>query len=278
MAQFGYNNSNLNNAATPAPALPGNITPINPLDPTGAPPAGNLPPPVLNPTTPTPGPVIPPPAEPPETDPYNPNRPRPDRPHYDQHNPPWKGWDHDHPRRTYGNGTKMLEYLYWKRFAPKQKEEGDPVQELPLYTAHPEALKQALAILGVQSERNPMGLALDMDMAREVWFGAEKAKDLSDVDEAEFRAQMEQGDPAIDRKRIRQFINYDGSATFEVLNPDKSVMARFTMGTHKDQKVFVTGGYDAYAQQLKKLAEQKTIATQSVADQFEQIRKMYARG
>jgi hypothetical protein len=224
---------------------------------------------------PTPGPVPEPPGQP-ETPPYGnprPRRPRPERPRDE-----WRPWDrHRHYKPTYGKGTKMLEYLYWKRYGqPSQPINEDPSQPLPVVTQHPEALKQAMVILGLQSEKNPLGLDLDMETAKEIWFGADKVNNLSEVDEAEFRSQMEAGDSNIDRKRIRQFVNYDGSTTYEVLNPDKSVMARFTMGVYKNQRVFVTGNYEAYAAQLKALASQKAAQSKSVAEQFEEIRKTYA--
>lgn len=178
-----------------------------------------------------------------------------------------------------GYGLKMLNYLMFRNLAtPPSQEPGEksPDQK-PVYTEYPEALKNALTVLGVTSERNPLGLSLDIDSARTLWFP--EGSEISGTDEAEFRAIMEGGDQAVDRKRIRQFVNYDGSTTWEILNPDKTTMSRFTLGDHKGKKIFVQGGYDAYAKELRKLADKSSKnATSGGSADFDKLRQMFSKG
>lgn len=123
------------------------------------------------------------------------------------------------------------------------------LREPDIYTDHQEALKTALMAMGIYSERNQGGLPIDLAIARKAYYGAEK---LSQEQEAEFRNMME-GDRGFDPKKIRQFVNYDGSRTWELLNEDKTVMSRFTIGEYRGMKVFTQGGYNKFADLLKKV-------------------------
>lgn len=180
---------------------------------------------------------------------------------------------------TKPRGTVMAQFLYNRSVrgpAPRTSREAVAMadaQEMKnsIVTTAPEALRQALNIIGVASERNPTGLSVSLSTARQVIVGKNQ-EDIPGTEEAEFRAAMERGDDRIDKKKIRQFVNYDGSITYEVLNDDKSIMSRFTLGEYKGQKVFVQGGYSAYAQTLRKLAPQ-LAASQAKSSEFDEIRK-----
>lgn len=152
-----------------------------------------------------------------------------------------------------GPGTRMLTNLVINRLGGSNKSISQQTQldQKPLVTSSHEALKLALSVLGVSSDKNQLGMNLPINMARSVWFGA--GAKITDTDEAQFRAIMDGGDKNLDEKRVRQFVNFDGSTTWEVLNTDKTVMSRFTLGEFNGKKVFVQGGYSNYADQLKKI-------------------------
>lgn len=143
-----------------------------------------------------------------------------------------------------------------------------------IITNQPEALRQALNYLGVASGRNPNGLTIDISTARQVIFGK---GDIDEVEEAEFRARMEAGDIQIDKKKIRQFVNYDGSVTYEILNNDKSILSRFTIGEFKGQKLFVQGGYSVYAQSMRAVIE-KMSSIQVRDSEFDKVRERLNMG
>lgn len=119
-----------------------------------------------------------------------------------------------------------------------------------IYTDQMEALKVALQAMGVYSEKNPGGMPIDIKAAKQIWFGD---NDIDEIAEAEWRTGIELGDRKIDPKKIRKFVNYDGSLTWEILNEDKTVMSRFTMGEFGGTKVFAQGGYGKFAELLEKV-------------------------
>ena len=131
-----------------------------------------------------------------------------------------------------------------------KKDEGRPKDDLNIYTDHLEALKTAMQAIGLYSDRNPGGMPIDPKTAKKLWFGDEK---IDGIQEAEWRSGLDKGDTAIDPKKIRKFVNYDGSMTWEILNDDKTVMSRFTMGEYRGTKVFAQGGYSKFADVLKKV-------------------------
>jgi len=140
-----------------------------------------------------------------------------------------------------------------------------------VYTRQPEAMKVAIQALGIQGPNNPNGLAIDMDTAKELWFGSKDAK-VSSADETAFRAIAQAGDQKIDKKLIKQYVNYDGSTTWEILNTDKSIKSRFTLGSSEGKKIFAQGGYNEYASELGAIT-QKVGADSEMAKKFEATRK-----
>ncbi len=150
-----------------------------------------------------------------------------------------------------GPGQTYLSHLFQKHKLPekirdqqkkKVKENGN------IFTDQQEALRLALKIVGCYSERNPGGMPIEPQEAKQFWFQGNEADEL---DEADFMSTIE-GDNKIDPKRVRKFTNYDGSLTYEVLNEDKTVMNRFTMGKFKGTTIFSQGGYKKFAELFKK--------------------------
>lgn len=136
-----------------------------------------------------------------------------------------------------------------KKDKARKKEPG--VEDQPnIYCDHMGALKAAIQAMGIYSDKNPGGLPVDIKDARKVWFGS---KAPEKYEEAEWRSLVEMGDTNLDMKKVRKFVNYDGSATWEVLNEDKTVASRFTLGEYKGTKVFTQGGYNKFAEVLKKI-------------------------
>lgn len=206
---------------------------------------------------------------------------------YDTQFRPATGGDRPKPRRSIKRknrrlasapGTKMMSYLYARSQLPELRAKTPSIvqSQTPIYTQSPEALKAALNLLGVRSERNPLGIDVSLDDAKIALFG-DKAKDLGDIDKTEFKYSMETGDSQLDRKNVRQFVNSDGSTTYEVINPDKSIMAKFTVGEYKGKKVFVPGGYTDYAAELRKMFASAGSAT-AINDEFEKLRRMLFSG
>ncbi len=187
------------------------------------------------------------------------------------------------PALTKGYGTTMASYLYERKLKPRppSRRAGEVIPEMDsqspqpgeyknaVVTKVPEALRVAMSQLGIASSRNPGGLSIDLNTARMIMTGK---PNLGEVDEAELRSNLESGDVNIDKKKVRQFVNHDGSVTYEVLNDDKSVMSRFTLGQYKGQKLFVQGGYGAYAQELRVIAGRMAKA-QTQNTEFDRIRK-----
>lgn len=138
-----------------------------------------------------------------------------------------------------------------------------------IFTEHMEALKTTMQQLGVYSEMNPGGMPIDIKEAKRIWFG-DSEPDI--VQESEWKQTIEMGDRKLDPKKVRKFNNADGSITWEVLNDDKTVQHRFTMGDYAGTKLFAQGGYKVFARLLKK-AQQKLGS--DVAGQFDSIRTMF---
>lgn len=176
-----------------------------------------------------------------------------------------------------GPGFAYVTHLF-KRLskAKMDKERGSDKrpskEETSIYSEHLEAVKTAIQQMGVYSDRNPGGLPIDLKEARKLWFGD---KDVDQVKEAEWRSLVEMGDRKLDTKRIRKFVNYDGSLTWEILNEDKTVMSRFTMGNYAGTTIFSQGGYSKFAEVLKKVKEKKGPDRQG---EFDSIRGMFSGG
>jgi hypothetical protein len=108
---------------------------------------------------------------------------------------------------------------------------------------------------------------LDVRTAKDIFFGDKK---IDPIEEAEFRTTIETGDTKIDPKRVRKFTNYDGSLTWELLNEDKTVMNRFTMGEYAGKKIYAQGGYQKFADLLKTV-QQQTSPDDDAKEDFDAI-------
>lgn len=172
-----------------------------------------------------------------------------------------------------GPGYNMMTHLFQRQGLTEkinaQSEGGGPSGEPKIFTDQPEAVKGALVMMGIYGEKNPGGLPIDISEAKKIFFGD---SEISKVKEAEWRQTIEIGDSKIDPKRIRKFVNYDGSLTWEILNQDKTVMSRFTLGDYNGTKVFAQGGYKTFAELLKQ-AKQKIGP--NIQGRFDAIRGMF---
>lgn len=171
-----------------------------------------------------------------------------------------------------GPGKTYLTHLF-KHHNMKDKLQKHFEKENPknnIYTDQQEALRTALQLIGCYSDRNQGGMPIDIHDAKKLWFGD---KEVSPHEEAEFRSTVEVGDNKLDPKKVRRFVNHDGSLTWEVLNDDKTVMSRFTMGEYNGKKIFAQGGYKSFAELLKKA---KGKFGEDFGAQFDAIRGMGA--
>lgn len=150
-----------------------------------------------------------------------------------------------------GPGKTYLSHLF-KRHGLDEKIKNQQKKKMKaggnIFTDQQEALRLALKVIGCYSDRNPGGMPIEVHEAKKFWFGDQEADEM---DEAEFMSSIE-GDNKIDPKRIRKFVNYDGSLTYEVLNQDKTVQSRFTLGKYKGTTIFSQGGYKKFAEVFKK--------------------------
>lgn len=171
-----------------------------------------------------------------------------------------------------GPGNTYLTHLFnhhqVKSKMTKQQEKNSPKSNI--YTDQQEALRTAMSIVGCYSDRNPGGMPIEVNDATKIWFGD---KEVSAQDHAMFRSTVETGDSKVDPKKIRKFVNHDGSLTWEVLNDDKTVMNRFTMGEYAGTKIFAQGGYKSFAELLKE-AKQKLGA--DTGGEFDAIRSAFS--
>lgn len=150
-----------------------------------------------------------------------------------------------------GAGHAYLTHLFKRQAAPAAAKKASD-KGVNIYTDQQEALRSALNIMGVYSEKNPGGMPIEITEAKKLWFGDKK---VDETEEAQWRTNIEQGDTKIDPKKMRKFVNYDGSLTWEVLNDDKTVMSRFTMGEYNGTKIFAQGGYKKFAELLNKVKQ-----------------------
>lgn len=112
-----------------------------------------------------------------------------------------------------------------------------------------DGVKTALQMIGMHSETNTGGLPMDIKDAMKVYYGK---KEPSDVERSQFQHDLTDGASKMDKKKVRRFVNQDGSLTWEILNDDKSVMSRFTYGDYNGAKIFAQGGYNKFAELLTK--------------------------
>jgi hypothetical protein len=156
-----------------------------------------------------------------------------------------------------GPGFAYFNHLY-RRMGGNDKIKGAKKEEMMkgsnIYTEATEALKVAIKALGVASSFNPSGLPVDIRDAQKIWFGEEEEQDETKI--SQWRTSTELGDAAIDPKKVRKFTNYDGSMTWEILNDDKTVSSRFTLGEYAGTKIFSQGGYNKFTEMLEKVKQQ----------------------
>jgi hypothetical protein len=133
-------------------------------------------------------------------------------------------------------------------------EKKDKAKQPGIYTDQEEACKTAISMLGIYSDKNPGGLPIPLHAAKQLFF---KNEQPDGRDFAEWRNTVDRGDRALDPKHVRKFVNYDGSLTFEVLNHDKTVQARFTMGTVGDKVIFSPGGYSTFKDTMDKFNQEQ---------------------
>lgn len=136
-----------------------------------------------------------------------------------------------------------------------------------IFTDASEALKMAIKVMGVMNDKNPGGLPIEINEAQKLWFGD---KDVDDIEKTQWRTTIEMANPDYDPKKIRKFTNYDGSMTWEVLNNDKTVMSRFTLGEYNGTKVFSQGGYKKFVSLLDELKKKMPDGAQG----FDQMQSM----
>jgi hypothetical protein len=165
------------------------------------------------------------------------------------------GLEDDVPGYAYVNHlARRASKIQKKSQAQKQLEDASKGKGHNIYTDHEEALKTAIGLIGLYSDKNPGGMPINTEQAKKFWFGD---KDVEGREEAQWRSLVDYGDRNLDPKRIRKFVNFDGSMTMEVVNMDKTIMSRFTMGEHKGQFIFTQGGYNKFAALLEKMKQEK---------------------
>ncbi len=171
-----------------------------------------------------------------------------------------------------GPGNTYLTHLFQHHQVgskmKKQQEKNKPKSNI--YTDQQEALRTALSIVGCYSDRNQGGMPIEVNDATKIFFGD---KEPTEQDQAMFRSSIETGDNKLDPKKVRKFVNHDGSLTWEVLNDDKTVMSRFTMGEYAGTKIFAQGGYKSFAELLKEAKEK--IGPDS-GGEFDSIRSAFS--
>ena len=166
-----------------------------------------------------------------------------------------------------GPGFAYLNHIFKRGNRVKEeKKKKSGTNEFNIYSDQPEAVKTAIQAMGIYSDKNPGGMPIDIRAARKLWFGEEA---VDGHKEAQWRTLIEMGDSAIDPKRIRKFANYDGSLTWEILNQDKTVMSRFTMGEYAGTQIFTQGGYSKFAEMLNKFQAEKG---QDPGSEFDSVR------
>lgn len=155
-----------------------------------------------------------------------------------------------------GPGYTYFNHLF-NRAGGKVKDQENKKKKMTrgsnIYTEAQEALKVAIKAMGVATSMNPTGLPIDIGDAQSIWYGED---DVDENEKMQWRTSVEMGDARIDPKKVRKFTNYDGSMTWEILNDDKTVSSRFTLGEYAGTKIFSQGGYNKFVELMKKVKEQ----------------------
>lgn len=153
-------------------------------------------------------------------------------------------------------GFAYLTHLFNAKGAAKKLKERHQktvTKGMNLLTNAPDGVKTALRMLGVAAETNLDGLPFDMKDVFKLFYGD---KELDDIEKSDFMRELQDGVNKIDRKKVRKFVNHDGSLTWEILNDDKSIMSRFTYGEYNGKKLFAQGGYKNFAELLRQARAQ----------------------
>ncbi len=151
-----------------------------------------------------------------------------------------------------GPGFAMMTHLFKNANAGdamKKKHQNALTKGMNIFTDALDGVKTALRMIGLHSDTNIGGLPIDMKDALKMFYGD---KEITDVMKSDFMHDLQDGVNKIDPKKVRKFVNHDGSLTWELLNDDKTVMNRFTFGDYKGKKIFAQGGYKNFAHLYEK--------------------------
>lgn len=154
-----------------------------------------------------------------------------------------------------------------KKIKDKQRE--SITKGLNIMTNAMDGVRTAVKMIGLAAETNADGLPIDLKDAFKMFHGD---KELDDISKNEFIRELQDGTTKIDRKKIRKFVNHDGSLTWEVLNDDKSIMSRFTMGEYNGTKIFAQGGYKHFADLMRQARAQ---LGEDYRGEFDAIRRSF---
>ncbi len=158
-----------------------------------------------------------------------------------------------------GPGFAYLNHLFnnaggGKKIKERMKDK--MLNGLGIMTNAMDGVRTALKLIGAAGDDNIDGLPIDTKDIMKIFHG-DKADDMDDIQRNEFLKEISDGTKKIDRKKIRKFVNMDGSLTWEILNDDKkTIMSRFTFGEYNGTKLFAQGGYKQFGELLRE-ARQK---------------------
>lgn len=174
-----------------------------------------------------------------------------------------------------GPGFAYLNHLFKATGAGdklKQKAKDQLTNGMNIMTNAMDGVRTALKLIGAAGDDNIDGLPIDTKDILKIFHG-DKADEMDDISRNEFLKEIGDGSKKIDRKKIRKFVNQDGSLTWEILNDDKkTIMSRFTFGEYNGTKLFAQGGYKQFGQLLRE-ARQKLGP--DYRGEFDSIRRNY---
>jgi hypothetical protein len=174
-----------------------------------------------------------------------------------------------------GPGFAMLNHLFRNAGGGdkiRKKAKDQMLGGLGIMTNAMDGVRTALKMIGVQDDNNLDGLPVDMKDVFKIFHG-EKADEMDDIQKNDFMRDITDGSKKIDKKKIRKFVNQDGSLTWEILNDDmKTIMSRFTFGEYNGTKLFAQGGYKNFGQLLREAREK---LGPDYRGEFDSIRKGY---
>jgi hypothetical protein len=172
-----------------------------------------------------------------------------------------------------GPGFAYMNHLFKSHNADKiikDQQHQNFTKGLNVLTNATDGVRTALRMLGVAGETNTDGLPIDMTDVFKLFGGDRK---MDDLEKTNLVRELQDGSTKIDKKKIRKFVNQDGSITWEILNDDKTIMSRFTMGEYNGKKLFAQGGYKNFSDLLR---QTKSKLGDDHKGEFESIRSSYA--